>query len=827
MDANKSYLTDFWRRRFHIIVTGLVSLAAFLIYNATKAPTVSFWDCGEFITCAHLLGVPHPPGTPLFIALGRIFSLLPFQSDPAARINLVSALCGALSAGFAFLVTFRLIRLWWRSEEFTGWKQAAAYIGALVGASMAAFGNTQWNNCIEAEVYAVAMLLMLFLTWLLLVWVERRDNPDSDKYLILMVYVGLLSTGFHMTTFLFLPPLFTAVMLFSKRLRRDPRFYITGFCLYLIAIDLDSFLLANGLWLTFLIIATITRRTYLWRFPLYLMLAGLIGFSCQMFIPIRAAQKPIINMGNPTTYTTLRSFLERKQYGEQNMVIRAFSRRGTWANQLGNHERMGFWGFFNQQYGFNGRPFAFLFVLGLLGLYELARRQPRLGWPFFFLVFLGTLFLVWYMNFADGSHVDPLTDDGHLEVRDRDYFWTPGFILFGMAIGMGVAGLMEMMRESLRSRFKLLRLPALCLVSLLVFLATAPVSANYFSCNRARNYTPYDFAYNILESCDQNAILFVGGDNDTYPVWCVHDVYHVRPDVTVINLSLANLPWYVLQIRDQMKIPLHWTDAQIMALRHHTFSSGQLYRIQDQVVEEILNDNRWQRPVNYSISAGTDALVYKGRSLMDNVMMQGMIYRLYPERHAGQIDIEKSLDMYLNKFKFRSLADSTVYKDPQTMSLTTNYTTGLELIADSLARVKRYDEAIELARKAIALVPYAYDAYAFLAQLYVESGREQLIPGLLAPIPHDELGDIYYAWGMSFKHVGKRQRALEILKMTLDSFPHHADAFREYSLLLYENKDMAALHDAVKRWLEANPHDAAAQHLEEQLNKAPVSGKDS
>lgn len=828
MDANRSYFAEIWQCRRHVIVALIVFLAAFLIYNATKAPTVSFWDCGEFITCSHGLGVPHPPGTPLFVEVGRIFSLLPFISDPAARINLLSALCGALAAAFAFLVTFRLIRLWWSDGDFTGWKMMATYFGALVGASMAAFGNTQWNNCIETEVYAVAMFLVLFLTWVFLVWVEKRSEPGADKFIILLVFVGLLSTGFHMTTFLFLPALFVGVILLSERLRRDYRLYISCFTLYLIAIDLDSFLIANGLWLAVLVFMAIWKRTYQWCLPLILLLAGIIGFSSQLYIPIRASQNPTINMGNPTTYTSFRAFLERKQYGDQNMVMRAFTRRASWLNQLGNHERMGFWGFFNQQYGINGRPFAVLFVLGLLGMYELVRRQPRIGWPFVFLVFLGTLFLVWYMNFADGTRIDSLTGDGQLEVRDRDYFWTPGFMLFGMAIGLGVAGLMEMMRESLFGRFTYLRKPAMILVSLLVLLTMVPVKANYFSCDRSQNFTPYDFAYNILQSCDPNAILFVGGDNDTYPVWCVQGVYGVRPDITVINLSLANLPWYIFQIRDRMKVPLDWTDEQIMALRHHAFSSGQLYRIQDQVAEQILNVNRWERPIDYSISAGTDALVYKGRSLMDNVMMQGMIYRLYPTPHAGRVDIEKSLHLYLNTFKFRSLADSTIYKDAQSMALTTNYTTGLELIADSLARVKRYDDAIGLINKAISIVPYSYDAYAFLAQLYVESGREQLVPGLLSRVPHSSAADIYYAWGSANKKVGNRARAREIYGMAVDSFPHDADMFREYSLILYEDKDMTGLRALVKRWLEDNPNDDAALRLQGQLNKTKQpTGKDS
>lgn len=804
----------------HKGVAAAILLIVFIIYNATKAPTLSFWDCGEFITCSHVLGIPHPPGTPLYVLLGRLFTLIPFHADISARVNMFSAMTGAVAAMLAFLVTFRLIRLWWPGDQFTGWKKATAYIGGIVGASMFAFGKTQWNNSMEAEVYTPAMLLVILMIWLTLRWLENRDRPASDGYLLLLMYLGFLSIGIHMTAFLIMPAIFLIVIFFSSRLRHDIRFYITSILLFTISFSLDIFLYANAVWLIVLLIGTLASRQYMWRFSLLLVLAAVIGFSCQLYTPIRSAQDPIINQNDPSSsFTVFKQFLERKQYGSELMVVRALKRRGTWGNQFGTHERMGFWGFFSDQYGINGRKFAFLFVVGILGLYELARRRPKIGWPFFLMVLLGTVFLVWYMNFADGTMQNPVTGDGHIEVRDRDYFFTPGFVLFGIAIGLGVAGLIEMARESIQGKLKFMAPVVMGVVSVLVLLAAVPVRANYFYCDRSRNYAPYDFAYNLLESCDKNAILFNGGDNDTFPVWCLQNVYHVRPDVTAINLSLSNIGWYIKQIRDYMHVPLRWNDDQIDAMHSLISRDGRMTRIQDQVVDEILAVEGHRRPIDFALTVGVDGIRSRGRSLKDNLVLQGMVYRLDQSGQAGSIDMEKNRDLFWNKFQFRSISDSSIYLDERTRGLTGNYTTALLLMADSLRRIGSFDQAIAITKKAIEIVPFENQTYNYLTQLYVEAGQEDKIPDLVNRVPASHRREIYYIWGIATKYKGDRQGAADILRATLDSFPTFNDAFREYTLLLYEDKQMDSLKSAVQRWLINNPGDPQARRIMQELFK--------
>ncbi len=798
-----------------------VALFTLIIYTITKAPTLSFWDCGEFIACSYTLGIPHPPGNPLYIMLGRIFTLLPVAGDISARVNMLSVVTGAAAAFFAFLVTFKLISWWFNREEFSGWKVAAAYIGALVGSMMFAFGRTHWSNSGEAEVYTPAMLVVILLLYLLLRWIERRDQPRSDIYLFIIVYLAFLSIGIHMTAFLFMPVIFLAVILFSPRLRKDYRFYITGFTLVLVTQSLDWFLIAVGLWLIVLVAATIATRSYVWAFSLIIVLAAIAGFSSQVFTPIRSAQNPVINQNNPSeSYAAFKSFIERKQYGQESMLIRAMERRGQWINQFGNYPRMGFWGFFQQQYGLTGRAFAFPFVLGLLGIFEMIRRRTRIGLPFFVMILLGTVFLVWYMNFADGTRQDQLTGQGHLEVRDRDYFFTPGFILFGIAIGIGVAGLIETMRETMAGKTAALKVPVMTIVCALVIVSAAPVMANYHICDRSGNYSPYDFAYNLLSSCRENAILLNGGDNDTFPVWCLQEVYGVRTDVTAINLSLANLPWYVKQIQTTMGIPLNWSDEKINSLRHMR-SEGTMIRIQDQVLERILVATKWERPVHFSLTIPESMLQYAGRSLQPNLMIRGMVYTLTREKPPGKINIDASLDLYLNTYQYRGLDDPDVYKDERTESLIGNYTTGLVLIADTLRSAALIDSAITVIKQAMKIIPNDYYAHNYLTQLYVETGRDSLIPEIIEIVSPEWRKQIYFIWGLTSRYNGQTEKAERIFKATLDSFPQYEDAFKEYGRLLMEQDRIEELKTVIAQWLDNNPGDAAMRQFLTQLQNRP------
>ncbi|HXW00340.1 MAG TPA: DUF2723 domain-containing protein, partial [Anaerolineae bacterium] len=134
-------------------------LGSLVVYIKTMAPTVSFWDCGEFIAVSAILGIPHPPGAPLYVMIGRIFSIIPIFEDISARVNLLSALSSAFAALFCYLCGVRILKHWFKNN-LTSFNKLLLYGGSVSGAFMAAFGLTNWNNSVEAEVYGLAMVFM-------------------------------------------------------------------------------------------------------------------------------------------------------------------------------------------------------------------------------------------------------------------------------------------------------------------------------------------------------------------------------------------------------------------------------------------------------------------------------------------------------------------------------------------------------------------------------------------------------------------------------------------------------------------------------------------
>ncbi|MDX2221409.1 MAG: DUF2723 domain-containing protein, partial [Rhodospirillaceae bacterium] len=133
-------------------------------YLATLAPTVTFWDAGEFITAAKMLGIPHPPGTPLWVLLAHVWGLVVPFGDYAWRLNLMSAVCGAIAAGAWFLVVHASAA---RAADAPRWVAPMAGWGAaLVGA----FSFTAWQNAVEAEVYSVALLTIALVALAATAW---------------------------------------------------------------------------------------------------------------------------------------------------------------------------------------------------------------------------------------------------------------------------------------------------------------------------------------------------------------------------------------------------------------------------------------------------------------------------------------------------------------------------------------------------------------------------------------------------------------------------------------------------------------------------------
>ncbi len=210
------------------IIAFAVFLVSLIVYLMTVQPTVSFWDCGEFIATSYLLQVPHPPGTPLFLILGRLFSMIPFVDNIGLRVNMISVLSSAFTVMFLYLVAVKLIELYKKKITDNKFEALTVYIPAAIGALSLAFSDTFWFNAVEAEVYALSTFFIAFVIWLMVQWNEKADQPDNEKYLIFIAYLIGLSTGVHLMAVLSIVPV-VMVVIFRKYLTDEDVLKKTGY----------------------------------------------------------------------------------------------------------------------------------------------------------------------------------------------------------------------------------------------------------------------------------------------------------------------------------------------------------------------------------------------------------------------------------------------------------------------------------------------------------------------------------------------------------------------------------------------------------------------
>jgi len=517
-----------------------------IIYLVTLAPTTAFWDASEYIAAARVLGIPHPPGNPLFIVLAHVFGLLPLAESYAVRINLFAAVTSAGAAGFWFLVAER----WLRGIVPIRWaRYGAAMGGALVGAT----AWTVWNQSVVNEkVYTVSLLSIALVMWLVVRWGDDAPGPHRDRWLVLIAYVLALTATNHLMGFLALPALGIYVLWTDWRVAVQPWAIVTFYALLLAVTGrwLDMFV-GDGVTGPVLIVLTLGVAGYaLWHSPkdplVYLgVLAVVVGISLNyLWLPLRAAQYPAINEGEPVGLFSqaLQDVLNRVQYGKPALT----ERQASFGGQLAN-----FWQYFGWQFArgwgrFAGVATALFAVLGLSGLWALWKTDRRAGLAAAALLGVLTLGLVFYMNFKYGFSQYPDQPSLPREVRQRDYFFMGSFSAFGVFVALGLGALMRGIVDFLRDRGT--PKGRWAVASVVLALALVPLQANGTSASRSGETMARDFAYDILQSVEPYGILITAGDNDTFPLWYAQEVEGIRRDVTLANLSLMNTEWHLRQL---------------------------------------------------------------------------------------------------------------------------------------------------------------------------------------------------------------------------------------------------------------------------------------
>lgn len=188
-------------------ITGFIVFAISLWqYSSTMEKVGSLWDCGEFTSCAYKLQVAHPPGAPLFLMIGRIFSLFNLE-NPVVAINFVSALSSALCILFLFF-TINMIakKLLMKEGEDIKLDSALAIVGSgAVGALACSFADTMWFSAVEGEVYALSTFFISIVLWAVMKWNEQADEPFGDRWLVFAAYMIGVSVGVHLLSLLVIP----------------------------------------------------------------------------------------------------------------------------------------------------------------------------------------------------------------------------------------------------------------------------------------------------------------------------------------------------------------------------------------------------------------------------------------------------------------------------------------------------------------------------------------------------------------------------------------------------------------------------------------------
>jgi hypothetical protein len=832
-----------------------------------------------------------------------------FLKDPGLRLNLIAVIGSSVTVLFIYLIIVRTL-IGVLGEPDVLWKRLAVYCGGIVGALFCAFSNTFWFCSLEfSEQCNVCLLPNVITVWLAIVWAQSKDIK-KDRLLLLIAYVGFAGIGMHMISEITLPAIFVFVMMVDEKKRKDWRLWITGFCMALSMYNLSYFIVASVIVTagTGLMMLIKSKDQSKWKFVFWFSFLAVVGFSNHLYMPIRSNLNPIIDENHPVTWEAFTGSLDRKQYGSESMVSRSLWRRGSLAHQFGIESNMGYGGFhITQFFHFSQKDWQKDFIgpnpgLGMLKLliYLIPTVLMLFGWQYvykkqkniavllIFVTLLTTIILAWYMNFADGTrpeHQDYLgwlhngkqgeLQNVHREVRVRDYFFNAGFMFFGMWIGIASGCLLAFLYTN---KNKLLRTTVAPVLTIALFASPVlPLTQNYQARDRHMNFLPYDSAYNFLMSCDKDAILITNGDNDTFPLWAIQEAFGIRKDVRIINLSLLNTDWYIKSLKNvEPKVAISFSNAQIEKLNPelNPFSEPTPYklpnagiqvvipgrnqlnvlRVQDKMVLNIIDCNKWRKPVYFANTVSDDNFM----GLDPYLQMQGLAYRVQqsPVNPADRLDIGKTMYMLDSVYKFRTGKVTDSPTDEAARGLQANYTACFLEVAlayrkplqdkkaevDSLQKLiaaggkaaeekkallpdlqKRYTDTLDLVinhlKKCVTLIPGDWRPRMLLGEFLMNNNRaaeaEKTAKEALVTNPTNS--EFLKLLVQSLEVQGRVQEAVSVLKKVIANDPDYWDGYASLVQSYMQLHQLDSAIAVVDMYASSHPGDQRAQQMHQQL----------
>jgi hypothetical protein len=671
----------------------VAALAAFVLYAVTLAPSTAFWDTSEYIATAHIFGIPHPPGNPFFVAVAKTWSLLlaPAGLSVAVRINLLAAATSAGATGFLYLISHRVLAAFFEQDRF-------ARIGAAASVVLGATAFTVWNQSnVNEKVYTLSVLIIAAVSWLGIHWYDRRNEAGSERLLLWAIFLIAIGSTSHMMSVLPAPALGVLVLLSrSLRLLR-PAFVVRGLALVL------------------------------------------LGLSFNFVLPVRASLDPVINEGDPTCASVfdaagaiysngrigcqaLGSNLTREQYATPPIT----ERKAPFSAQMAMYGQYFEWqwarGLDPSELPIPERlPFTLLFLtLGVVGLGATWRVDRAVFGYLAVLTTTLTVGLVVYLNFKYGYSLSPeIADAAQHEVRERDYFFVAGFLLWGCLAGIGLAWTWHTVARAIGGGPKRYWLTAPVLA-----IALIPLGLNWSWASRSGDYAARDWAFDLLMSVEPYGILFTNGDNDTFPLWYLQEVEGIRKDVTVIVGQYLYTTWYPKQLqeltlpdkqrpfdstlsagiyadRDAPAGPIvdltHELLDQVVTVRLAedltipfpklavTYPEGMVLNRGQQLALSIIHDSVDDRPIFFSAAGGLLAELGLDRwGVRHGLVTKLSLRNIETDPNEGLVqgtedygaiwfDFGQSRKLYEEVYQFRGILDRPIWQDRSTLNIPFQY----------------------------------------------------------------------------------------------------------------------------------------------------------
>ena len=236
---------------FNLVVGWAIFFVAAVVYMSTIEPTASFWDCPEFITTAYSIQVGHPPGAPLFMIMGRLFTML--AGTPAqvpVMVNVLSALASAFTILFLFwTITHMARKIVQDNQSEPSLAQLIAILGAgAVGALAYTFSDTFWFSAVEGEVYGTSSLFTALVFWCILKWENEADEKYANRWIVFICYLIGLSIGVHLLNLLAIPAI--VLVYYFRKYKATRKGVISAVALSMLLVAVIMFVFIPGVVIT-------------------------------------------------------------------------------------------------------------------------------------------------------------------------------------------------------------------------------------------------------------------------------------------------------------------------------------------------------------------------------------------------------------------------------------------------------------------------------------------------------------------------------------------------------------------------------------------------